>query len=71
MPENIDVEFYEAMRPIGGLRPAEIEGSAGTVSNADVVFPDEDVILEVKTLMVDPTERADHIQKVSEIYRAF
>lgn len=68
MSENIDDEFYEAMRSIGGLRPAEIDSEAGRALNADVVFRDENVILEVKTLMADPTERADHIQKVSAIY---
>jgi hypothetical protein len=68
MPENIDDKFYEAMRSIGGLRPAEIDPEAGRALNADVVFRDENVILEVKTLMADPTERADHIEKVSAIY---
>jgi hypothetical protein len=57
------------MRSIGGLRPVEIDSEAGKVLNADVVFREENVILEVKTLMGDPTERADHIRTVSEIYR--
>ena len=68
MPENIDEEFYEAMRSIGGQRPAEIDPVASKALNADVVFRNENVILEVKTLMTDPSERSDHIDKVSAVY---
>lgn len=56
------------MRSIGGLRPTEINPDAANTLNADIVFRDANVILEVKTLMTDPTERADHIERVSAIY---
>lgn len=69
MAANIDEEFYEAMRSIGGKRPAEIDPNASNALNADVVLPDDGVILEVKTLMSDPSERSEHIEKVSAIYR--
>ena len=68
MPENIDEEFHEAMRSIGGLRPAEINPEAGKALNADIVFQNENIILEVKTLMSDPTERAEYNQSVAAIY---
>jgi hypothetical protein len=68
MPVNIDDEFYEAMHLIGGLRPAEINSAASQNLNADIIFQNENVILEVKTLMADPTDRADYIQEVSAIY---
>jgi hypothetical protein len=42
------------MRPIGGRRPIEIDPKAGESLNADVVFRQENVIVEVKTLMADP-----------------
>lgn len=68
MPENIDEEFHEAMRSIGGRRPAEIDATAGQTLNADIVFKNENIIIEVKTLMSDPTERDDHLEKISAIY---
>lgn len=68
MPENIDEEFFKAMWSIGGLRPADINPAAGQTLNADVVFPNKNTIIEFKTLMTDPSEHADHSQKVSAVY---
>lgn len=68
MPENIDEEFFEAMRSIGGQRPAEIDPKAGDTLNADVVFRHENVIMEIKSLMEDPSRRDGYIEKVSAIY---
>ncbi len=56
------------MRSIGGLRPAEINPAASQTLNADVVFPNENTIIEFKTLVADPSEHADYSQKVSAIY---
>jgi len=69
VPTNIDEDFFEAMRSIGGKRPIEIDPRASDTLNADIVLPHDGVILEVKTLMSDPSERSGHIEKVSEIYR--
>jgi len=56
------------MRPIGGRRPIEINPKADESLNADVVFQQENVIVEVKTLMADPSERDEYIEKTSAIY---
>jgi len=68
VPTNIDEEFAEAMRYIGGKRPVEINPDVSNTLNADIILPDDGVILEVKTLMSDPSHQSGHIEKVSAIY---
>ncbi len=67
-PTNIDELFAEAMRPIGGQRPEEIDPDSTRLENADVVFQAENVIAEVKTIMQDPAGRENIDNKLREMY---
>ena len=59
MPTNIDEEFAEAMRFIGGKRPAEINPDVSKTLNADIILPDDDVILECWCLGPKPKKSSN------------
>lgn len=65
---NVDAMFAEAMRAIGAKRPQEIDPECVKVSNADLVFPAENVVAEVKTLTNDPRGSKDFQNKVSAVW---
>jgi hypothetical protein len=67
-PRNIDDDFAEAMRIIGGKRPIEIDPSVEPGKNADLILLADNVVLELKTLMSDPMERRELSGKVDKLY---
>ena len=66
---NIDEIFLEAMRSIGGKRPAEIDPRCEDTYNADIVMQRDNIIAEVKTLMEDPRDKKDFGEKYGAMYR--
>lgn len=65
---NIDDDFAEAMRAIGGKRPTEIDPNCTVGGNADIVFLADNVIAEVKTLMEDPRDQPNYQAGLRSLY---
>ena len=65
---NIDEDFTEAMRSIGGKRPVEIDPACEDTDNADIVLQRDNVIVEIKTLIEDPRDKRDFSEKYGAMY---
>ncbi len=57
------------MRPLGARRPVEIDPICANTHNADLVFPSDNLILEIKCLIEDPQASPDFEEKLSTLYR--
>ena len=66
---NIDHDFAEAMRSIGGKPPIEIDPTCQDEKfNADIVFQIENAITEIKTLMEDPRDQNGYEKGLKKLY---
>lgn len=68
-PVNIEDMFVAAMAPVGGVPARQLRtGLDQFGSNADLVFPADNLIAEVKTLMENTADKPNFTPKVSEMY---
>ncbi|WP_225772032.1 hypothetical protein [Inquilinus sp. Marseille-Q2685] len=65
---NVEDEFAEAIRSIGGFRVTELLGMSPGHPNADFAFPADSVVAELKCLDKDQINDARIIEKASELY---
>ncbi len=57
------------MRSIGGLQPSEIKSTQNGPENADIVLRNDNVIIEIKTLMEDPRDKHEFHVKHTAMYQ--
>lgn len=70
LPFDIETEFLESAKSLGGSRPQRILTDGRLAENSDFVFPHAEVVIELKSLEEDHIESAQIIEKASALYEA-
>lgn len=67
---DIETELLEAFKPLGGVRPPRTPSKERLLENSDYVFPDMEIVIELKSLEEDHIASERTIEKASAIYAA-
>jgi hypothetical protein len=65
---NVEIEFDTCVELIGGLRVSELVGESPKFSDADYLFPQYQIIAELKSFEEDKIIDENIVRKASDIY---